>query len=63
MEAVPGLGADGGAHIAPLGFRGGTGSERGYIAVYSGTGSIYIWTSTSGAGQRYYFGQLLVPLR
>lgn len=62
MAAVPGLGSDGGIHIAPLGFRGDTSGRYGYLAVYPGTGSIYIWTSTAGASQRYYFGQLVVPL-
>ncbi len=62
MEAVPGLGLDGGIHIAPLGYRGDASGTSGYLAVYPRTGSIYIWTTTAGAGQQYYFGQLVVPL-
>lgn len=62
MEAVPDLGSDGGAYIAPLGFRGDASGRSGYLAVYPATGSVYIWTSTAGASQRYYFGQVAVPL-
>ena len=62
MTAAPGLGNDGGIYIAPLGFRGDASGRSGYLAVYPGTGSIYIWTSTAGADQRYYFGQVVVPL-
>lgn len=62
MAAVPGLGSDGGIHIAPLGFRGDAGDRSGYLAVYPKTGSIYIWTSTAGSSELYYFGQVVVPL-
>lgn len=62
MAAVPGLGSDGGVHIAPLGYRGNADGRTGYLAVYSGTGNIFIWTSTAGASERYYFGQVVVPL-
>lgn len=62
MVAVPGLGTDGGAHIAPLGYRGNASGRSGYLAVYSGTGNIFIWTSTAGASERYYSGQIVVPL-
>lgn len=62
MAAVPGLGSDGGIHIVPLGYRADANGTSGYLAVYPRTGSIYIWTTTAGAGQQYYFGQLVVPL-
>lgn len=62
MMAAPGIGSDGGVYIAPLGYRGDASSRYGYLAVYPGTGNIFIWTSTAGANQRYYFGQLVVPL-
>ena len=62
MRATPGLGTDGGAHIAPLGYRGNADGRTGYLAVYSQTGNIFIWTSTAGTDQRYYFGQVVVPL-
>ena len=62
MRATPGLGSEGGVHIAQLGFRGDAGGRSGYLAVYPGTGNIFIWTSTAGADQRYYFGQVVVPL-
>lgn len=62
MTAAQGIGNDRGIYIAPLGFRGDASGRFGYLAVYPGTGSIYIWTSTAGASQRYYFGQLVVPL-
>ena len=62
MRATPGLGTDGGVHIAPLGYRGNADGRTGYLAVYSQTGNIFIWTSTAGTDQRYYFGQVVVPL-
>ena len=62
MRAVPGLGSDGGAHVAPLGYRGNANGKSGYLAVYPGTGNIFIWTTTAGADQQYYFGQVVVPL-
>ena len=62
MAAAPGLGPDGGAHIAPLGYRGDAGGRYGYLAVYSGTGNIFIWSTTAGTSERYYFGQVVVPL-
>ena len=62
MTAAPGLGQDGGAHIAPLGYRGDAGGRSGYLAVYPVTGNVFIWTSTAGADQQYYFGQVVVPL-
>ena len=62
MAAALGLGPDGGAHIAPLGYRGDANGRCGYLAVYPGTGNIFIWSTTAGASERYYFGQLVVPL-
>lgn len=58
MSPAPGVGGAEKIHIAPLGYRG-SGSNGGYVAVYSATGSIYIWTNTT---DRYYFGQVVVPL-
>lgn len=62
MRAVPRLGSDGGVYIAPLGYRGDASVRYGYLAVYPGTGNIFIWTKTAGASEQYYFGQLVVPL-
>lgn len=58
MEAVPGIGSTEKAYLAPLGYRG-SGGGGGYIAVYSETGSIYIWTETIN---KYYFGQVVFPV-
>lgn len=62
MKAVLGLGPDGGVHIAPLGYRGNMDGRNGYLAVYPETGNVFIWTSTAGTKERYYFGQVVVPL-